>query len=315
MSWKKFTYWTVVFLLPVVIAVITIEILTRKIPSSATVGATILKESKDEINTLVLGASQNKRAINPEFLSQKTLNVAGTKQGYKADYYLVKDLQQQLPQLKRVILACTYRHFESPSNPKNFWKYRAFLHYYNVNAFERTTYFKDRLLFLSNPDFYAKQLKAHYINKTAYTYNKFGFQTDTIDSRFGKLNYNKIEIEKTYRPKYPPTSKVFLESNSIWFHKLIQLCQAKNLEIVISLTPVYDSYKKQREPDALMRRDSILNELTHSYNNIKLFDMENNGEFEVNDYLNENHLNARGAEKFTRTLDTFLSKTKLYFYD
>ena len=108
---------------------------------------------------------------------------------------------------------------------------------------------------------------------------------------------------------------MFLESNSIWFHKLIQLCQAKNLEIVISLTPVYDSYKKQREPDALMRRDSILNELTHSYNNIKLFDMENHGEFEVNDYLNENHLNARGAEKFTRTLDTFLSKTKLYFYD
>jgi len=287
-----------------------IELLVRNIPSSIKVASAYMKAEQNQINTLVLGASQNKRGINPEFLSVKTLNVAGTRQGHKTDYYLLKDLDAQLPRLKTVILACTYRHFESSPNSNNFWKYRSHLYYLKVNAFERQTYFKDELLFLGSTDFYSKQLKSYYIKRDPLTYNRFGFQTDTLKNRFVRWGYDDQKIKATYSPSYPPTDIKFLDNSVGWFNKVLAYCDKKGIDVIIALTPVYDHYQKGRDPEVLKRRDSILKSVQQRYSDIRIFDQERSQEYHIYDYMNENHLNPRGAKKFTKKLDEFISSSK-----
>ena len=308
MKWQSFTYRVLFFLVPVLLGIVLIEVIVRCIPSSVQVSSHYLEQEKEEITTLILGASQNKRAINPEFLTHKTLTVAGTRQGHKTDYYLLQDLKPQLPKLKTIVISSTYRHFESPPNPKNFWKYRSLYHYYGVNAFERPAYFKDELLFLGNPNFYTQQLKSHYLAKTPFTYNQYGFQTDTIRHRFSKLKYDPERIKETYIPTYPATDIRYLAYSASWLEKILAYCEEQQLEVVLALTPVYESYREVQDVTMIQRRDSVLNSVQQSYPQLHILDLEESPVFTVYDYMNENHLNPRGAQKFTKKLDEFLRK-------
>lgn len=283
--------------------------MVRKIPNSVSISAQQLVNDCEEIETLILGASQNKRAINPEYLSQKAMTVAGTRQGHKTDYYLLRDLHKQLPSLKRVVLGTTYRHFESRPNSKNFWKYRSHLLYYNVNAFERPTYFKDKLIFLGNPNFYTKQLADYYIKNNKYEYNRFGFQLTGQIDRFAKYNYDRNAIFKSYKPNnYKVLSTLYLDFTTQWFSKVIDYCKANNLELIIAKTPTFENYREHQDPAILGRRDSIVARALSQNAHLSLFDQEESPDYLLTDYLNENHLNPRGAEKFTKKLDAFINK-------
>ena len=311
MSWKKFTYCTVLFFTPICIAVIGIEYLVRNTPNSISVSSSYLKKEKNAIKSLVLSASQNKRAINPEYLSANTLTVAGSRQGHKTDYYLLKGLHKQLPNLERVFIGVTVRHFESRPNPKDFWKYKSFLVYYNINAFERPVYFKDRIIYLGNPSFYNNTLEAFYIKNERDVYNKFGFQLKGIKDRFSELNYNEeIIINSFKRSKNRTFYKDILELSIPWFHKTLAYCQDHNIEVILTKTPTYKNYKPALDQDVIKRRDSIVEQTLRMYPSTRLFDEESSDSYTIKHFINENHLNPEGAKIFTKKLDAFIQENK-----
>lgn len=284
--------------------------MVRNIPSSVSISGAQLAADKDDITTLVLSASQNKRAINPEYLSSPALTVAGTRQGHKTDYYLLKDLHKQLPKLKRVFIGTTTRHFESSPNPQNFWKYRAHLLYYNVNAFERTVYFKDKLLFLGNTDFYSEQIKNFYIRKERSKYNRFGFQLKGQKNRFAQYEYDEKAIMNSFDPtNYPPLNKHYLKNSSYWFHKLIDYCNKHNIQVILTKTPTFKNYRAIQDPAVVRRRDSIIGLVMQENEKVLLFDQEENTDYTADHFLNENHLSPKGAKLFTERLDTFLTES------
>lgn len=309
MSWQKFTYRFILFVIPIVTGVIIIEALVRNIPNSINTASIYLEQEHESINYLVLSASQNQKAINPEYLSKKTLLAAGAAQNYKVDYYLLKGLHKKLPQLQKIMLGCTYRHFETPPQPKNYWKYRSHLLYYDVNAFDRPVYFKDRLIYLGSPNFYSDQLQNYYIENTKPIYNKYGFQLSLHQDRFAQMKYNKNALEQSYNPKYTRRlDKKFIAYNISWLNKIIAYCEQHNIEIVFTKTPTYENYRNYHITDILLRRDSILNSILTKNPHTLLFDQEESPKYKLIHYLNENHLNPAGAEIFTKKLDTFIQK-------
>ena len=311
MSWKKFTYRTLLFLIPVCVAVLSIEYLVRNIPNSINTSSSYFKQEKNNIKSLVLSASQNKRAINPEYLSTNTLTVAGSRQGHKTDYYLLKDLHKQLPNLERVFIGVTVRHFESRPNPKDFWKYRSFLVYYNVNAFEKPTYFKERFIYLGNPNFYTDKLEAFYLNKERDVYNKFGFHLEGIKDRFSKLHYDEETIINTFKfGKDRALNKKYLDLSTSWFHKTLAYCQDNNIKVILTKTPTYKNYKLALNQDVIKRRDSIVEQILKMYLNTRLFDEESSPSYTIKHFINESHLNPEGAKLFTKKLDTFIQENE-----
>lgn len=296
-----------------VIACGVLELLVRHIPTSVCISGTQLAEDNTTIETLILGASQNKRAINPEHLSTKTITAAGARQGHKTDYYLLKDLHKQLPNLQRVVIGATYRHFESRPNPKNFWKYRSHLLYYDVNAFERPVYFKDKLLYLGNPSFYSNQLENYYLKDKKSSFNRFGYQVTGQVDRFARHEYNEETIIETYTPhNYKVLSTHYLDISTRWFTRVLDYCKTHNIQVIITKTPTILHYRQHQDSGVLQRRDSVVAVALKKYPTARLFDQEQDPDYTIQHYLNENHLNPEGARMFTKKLDLFIKESTSY---
>ena len=136
-------------------------------------------ENKKNINTLVLGSSHNKMAINPELIkSFKCANLAYGGQDIKIDSALLKTVIKQLPKLKFVILELSYQTLEQRFNP-NYHRNSLYLRAYDINLFNRSTKLIDYSIYLSNPKLYNQFLNP-FVSNTPL--NEFGFEKLYDDS-------------------------------------------------------------------------------------------------------------------------------------
>jgi len=129
--------------------------------------------------------------------------------------------------------------------------------------------------------------------------------------RFAKLKYDKELILKTYNPNnYPNLNTAYLEFTTSWFNKVLSYCKENNLEVILTQTPTYKFYRDHQDEAVLQRRDSIVSLALQGYPNVRIINEEENEEYKVHHYVNENHLNPAGAEIFTKKLDAFILKAK-----
>ncbi|MEM7084701.1 MAG: hypothetical protein AAF489_00875 [Bacteroidota bacterium] len=285
------------------------EYFSARLPSTFKANEAYLQKEQEKFETLVLGSSQMQGAVNPEWLNSPTLNLASGDQHHDTDFKLLKGIHESLPKLKTVVLEVSYSHFELPHNGKDFWKNTLYLKYYGVNAFERKTYFKDRLLYVSNPRFFSERIDAHFIQKKAQVaYNYFGFNTKNYEGQFKNLNYNEKRIAQVpnFKINTEPNPFIF-KTNTALFYEMLDFLAEKNYRVIIAKVPMYKTYHSKRNTNILRRRDSVLSDVLLKYPNCRLLDMEDNTTlFNVKDYWNQSHLNPDGAKKFTAQLNGLL---------
>tara|TARA_B100001146_G_scaffold210002_1_gene207485 strand:- start:4692 stop:5627 length:936 start_codon:yes stop_codon:yes gene_type:complete len=298
------------FFIPIVLLGILVEGLTRNIPTSYTYIAPYLDDHTESIEVVLLGSSQMKDAINAKMLSLPAVNLASGNQHHDTDFALLKQLLPKLPNVHTVVLEVSYSHFELPHNGPDFWKHAYPLLYYNVNAYQRTTYFKDELLFFANPPIMIERLNNYYnSHEDPAGFNDVGFDTLNYAGKFKRLKYDEEAITRSDRFKiYKIPNKDLFDHNVAHFLEMIDYLQKQNIQVVVFQAPMYTSYLPQRHPDILRRRDSVLREQIRQ-NNLLLFSIEEDTlNFEVTDFWNESHLNPSGAKKATALLDQFLQQ-------
>ncbi|NND62049.1 MAG: hypothetical protein HKN48_02525, partial [Flavobacteriaceae bacterium] len=223
------------------------EKLTLDLPSSYAANKAYLESNSNEFETLVLGSSQIKDAVNPEWLDSPTLNLASGNQHHDTDFKILMSMIERLPKLNNVVLEVSYSHFELPHNGKDFWKNSLFLKYYNINCFERNTYFKDRLIYLSRPPLFSEKIYQHYILKERKTgFNSFGFDTANYHGRFKNLNYDekKIASAKRFKINQAP-NKVLFQHNVKLFYEMLDYLEAKGHNVIICTVPMYTTYHER----------------------------------------------------------------------
>ena len=311
MKQRKFVLYLLLFFAPVILGYAVVEYLTLQLPLSYKVKASYLEENAENIEVLVLGSSQMMTGINPEHISQPTINLASGNQHHDTDFKLLKQLYPKLPQLHTVVLETSYSHFELPHNGKDFWKNSVFLKYYGLNNFERTTYFKDKLIYLSFPEFFSEKLISHYVdNASEHRFNEFGYNTNGYEGLFRDLGYDETKINtlKRFKINKEPNLEIF-KNNTRLFFEMLDYLESKNLNVILSKAPMYKTYLPQRVPEILERRDSIVTLALQNYQNTTLLSKETDTiHYTVRDYWNQSHLNPDGAEIFSKSLDSLLQK-------
>ena len=306
---RKFTTYGLVFFLPVVVIYLSVEWFTRNIPSAYPYLETQLELESESIETLVLGSSQMMSAINPEWLETKTLNLASGSQHHDTDFRLLKGLVSRLPKLKTVVLEVSYSHLELPHNGTSFWKNSLYLTYYDINCFDRFTYFKDKLLYLSNPKVFSERLKEYYIDgKAPYKFNEYGFNFEDTYGQFKEKNFNQDSIAhmKRFKINLKPNIKLY-EVNTNYFYEMLQYLKKLDLQVVICTVPMYKTYLDKRVPEILTRRDKVLMDAPKLFDNIYIMNSEESGlNYDLKDFWNQSHLSPSGAKRFTEELNKFL---------
>lgn len=300
---------TLVFFIPVIICYTFLEYSILEIPMSYDKIKHQITENHKNIKVMILGSSQMQAAVNPEFLDQFAVNFGSKSQHHKEDNYIMEQTLDRFPNLKTIVFELSYAHLEIPHNGKNFWKNNIYLKYYDVNAFERKTYFKDKLIFLSSPPIYSKVLIDNYIKKKEIgDYNNFGYKTNNFEGSFKTLNYDEKRISnKPFVIRNKENINIF-NINTPFFYQMIKTAISNEKQVVITCIPTYKTYLKKRNINILKRRDSILNDIKMKFPEVKYLNLEKDTiTFGVRDYINENHLNANGAEKFTKKLNEVLN--------
>jgi hypothetical protein len=303
---RKFLIQLCVFLIPVIIGYAIVENYTRNLPLSPKIKSEFYKKNQDDIEVLILGASQNRDAINPEFLSQKALNLAFPDQDYYVGSKLLEHVGPTLPSLKTVIVPISYGHFETAPNQKETWKNSMYRHYFGATISEEFTYFKDNLLFISFPTYYSSKISEHRNGKNNDDYNQYGYNREVSKSLFSKFKYDSLAISKqaVHITPIKPHPELIPE-NVEKLEAILTFCAKQNYQVILLETPTTAHFKQQRIPEVLRRKDSILALVTTKYN-VRYIHEDSNNEYSIKDHRDNNHLSTQGAEKFTKRLNTLI---------
>jgi len=307
---KSFLKGALVFFIPVIAIYVLLEVLVLQLPFNyINISEHLVSEGKN-IKILTTGSSQMKCAVNPRFFDQEAINFGSTSQHHNTDYNIITQTKDRLENLDVVVLELSYSHLELPHNSKFFWKNTIYLKYYQVNNFERKTYFKDKFIFLSRPDIYAKAFINYYIKHEGITeYNRFGFNEDNFAGIFQKSNYEDDKIPTESSELNTSESVYLFEKNTKFLYKILDYLSDNNINVVLTSLPMHRYYLRGRNPNILRRRDSILELVLENYKNVRAFRKEEDTiHFKTSDYINHNHLNPGGAEKFTKELNTFIEE-------
>ena len=308
---RKFITYCIVFFIPVLIGYYCIEILTRNLPSRFKTNQSLIKNNKDSFETLILGSSQMKDAINPEWLDSPTINLSSSSQHHDSDYRIMKALIPNFKNLKTVVLEVSYSHFELPHNGINFWKNPLYFNYYGVDDYEYNLAFSDRFIYLKNPSLYSKLIYSNYILKDkSDSLNEHAFYINNYSGLFQKLDFNEDEISKVSLFKINTFEDLNIyNTNTQLFFEILEYLKNKNINIVICTVPMYKSYLYRRNTSILKRRNQFINTVKKEFPFIEMIAKEEDTiNYSVQDYINHNHLNPDGAKKFTNELNIILNQ-------
>ncbi|MCF6307372.1 MAG: DUF1574 domain-containing protein [Flavobacteriaceae bacterium] len=285
-----------------------VELLVLEMPANYKNNSEYYSKNKDTIELMAFGTSQMAGAINPGFIDTPSICLASSSQHHKLDFTILKQLLPETKNLKYVVLELSTSHFVLPHNSKNFWKNSVYLKYFNVNAFERKTYFKDKLIFISNPDIYSEKLKDYYLlNKDEESLNLYGFNTGEGHGVFRKYNYDEVAISKLKTtPNQKENPAVFMH-NTMYFYSMLDYLEEHQIQTVICSLPLYKTYRTHLNPNIVRRRDSIIEVIKKNYPNVIFLNAENDTDFKVEDFNNANHLNLSGAKIFSGKLNEILN--------
>ena len=298
------------FFIPVVVIFTIVELLVLEMPANYKNNSEYYSENKDRIELMAFGTSQMAGAINPDFIEAPSICLASSSQHHKLDFTILKQLLPETKNLKYVVLELSTSHFELPYNSKNFWKNSVYLKYFNVNAFERQTYFKDKLIFISNPDIYSEKLKGYYLlNKDEESLNLYGFNTGEGHGVFRKYNYDEVAISKLKTTPNQKENPDIFNHNTAYFYSMLDFLKDHQIQTIICSLPLYKTYRDQLNPNIVRRRDSIIEVIKINYPDVLFLNVENDPDFKVEDFNNANHLDLSGAKIFSEKLNEILNNS------
>ena len=165
-------------------------------------------------------------------------------------------------------------------------------------------------MFISRPDIYSRILIDYYIKgKESPHFNRFGFNENNFDGLFKNLNYNEVAIAQKPFKLGTRTNEAHFSHNLSFLFEMLDYTKSEKLEVILCSMPLYKTYVKELDSKLVRRRDSVLNVIELKYPNVRIFNKESDTiNFTASDYINQNHLNPRGAKKFTKELNTFIKE-------
>lgn len=294
---KRFIKYVIIFSSFIALTLSLGEIVVRHISNTYSTKDKYLREDADEIRTLILGNSQTFFGIIPDSLQSEAFNLANTSQNYEYDWRLLKHYYSLMPELKTVIIPVSYLSFFDPPFEKSDDKWNE-IYYKIYNGIDKYPDFSRYNLELSNIYVYQGKLKGAITGNRHGLCSPKGFGLDfNIDSRVqGWKNTAKFHAAKHTAPddRYNAYNIAFLDS-------LLNFCVSHDITPLMITTPTWKGYREALDPKQLKRTYYITDSIVRS-RSIYYHDYSADSRFTDEDFYDADHLNDKGAVKFTRIL-------------
>lgn len=292
---RRFVVQVLVFVLPLFFLAITTEIMLRNIPNDYKYKAKYLTEHSKDIEILILGSSHSYADVNPYLIPGKTFNAAHSGQTFEFDLKILK--KYEFPNLRMVIIPISYFSYFAKLDGPYLCKYSL---YYKL---ETDGGLKTLSEFLSYPliDNVRRIINYYLKRQDENESNELGQRIKRKDS---SQSLEVSGIDAALRHTHKDTK--YVRQNVLFLEEIIQIARDKNSIVILFTPPAYRTYTENLDADQLKAMYQITENILKKYDNCYYVDFLKDTDFSAEDFWDADHLNAKGADKLTRKLVSFI---------
>jgi lysophospholipase L1-like esterase len=90
-------------------------------------------------------------------------------------------------------------------------------------------------------------------------------------------------------------------------NEINDICKQSKIRLILIAPPIYQTHRNTYTGTRLKLREDIINNLQSNNSGLIWFNFEKSKEFKLEHFKNDDHLNAKGAQLFTKMLADTLS--------
>ncbi|WP_400077630.1 hypothetical protein [Winogradskyella sp. R77965] len=299
---KKFLKRITIFFVPIFLLLFIAEFSVRKIPNSYKLKGEYLKKNAKSIQNIALGSSHTFYGIKPEYFSSKTFNAGNISQSPDVDFAILKSYEDKFTNLRAVIIRLSYDTlFEQLKNSPEDWRLKDYKLYTDVE-FDYSFKHNFELLSIGTSRCF-KVLKNYYFNDDPLlNSDSLGWGNDLGNKTKTNINKAGVIVAKRHTIK----AWDLLEDNVKIFQQLIEWCQQRNIKVLLVTPPAYRSYTENLNKNQFNKMTQVGNDLNSKYNNCTYYNLLNHEGFMAEDFYDADHLNAKGAKKFSLIINSLI---------
>ena len=285
------------FLTPILILVVPLELLLRNIPNEYTFKSTYLREHGDSIHTLVLGNSHAYYGIDPNQLSFPGFNASHISQSIDLDLLLLRNHIEAMPNLKYLVIPMDYfTLFSRTATGNEPWRMKNYQIYHGLEVADNISNYSEVLSLPLGTN--CIRLFSYYINqKSAIGCNELGYSNTPVKTS---------DLVKTGRQsaiRHTKTDRTYCKQSVQMIADMIDLASNKSIQVIIITYPVYQSYQDHLDKSQLKTTIETATQFAVDNPWVTYLNMLTDQRFGSADFRDGDHLNHIGATKLTKILD------------
>jgi hypothetical protein len=295
------------FCLPLLLGWVGLEWALANIPNSFSAKRDELRPLYGNVDTIILGSSEAFFGISPHKLSGTGFNLANNAQTLYYDDEIMKRVLPDLPRLKRVIIQIDYvslysELYDNTDSWRQYGYYQEWhiplqrpIDYWNVRLFSRAALYKTLSVLLD-------LAKGHRTNFATCVDDRGWCDAPadwaapglTADAARQMITGNHSNMHEEHIP-----------ANTAVLEQLLAMLRERGIDVVFVVMPVSPAYQAAMHPDTWERQQDIVQSLARKYG-ARSLNFEHESRLTDDDFNDVNHLNARGAVRFSGFLDAAL---------
>lgn len=288
------------FVVPLILFFVVLEINLRKIPNDFKYKSNYLKKNSKSIEVLILGSSHSFSFVRPDLFESSTFNSANLHQTLRFDAFIFNRFVDEMPKLKVVILPVSYGIYHAAlDKSKDQWRIKDYCLYYDYPSSSP----KNHLEIINGDTKTQFTEVCEYIcdRKNKITCDSLGYgirfaEDDQVDMESAGRTIARRQTEDCEEDN--------IEDNLISIESILEKCQEKGIRVVLYTAPAYESYYSELDSGIYNKTLSINQKLKDKYSVVEYKNYLSDNRFEVHDFRDPDHLNLNGAQKFTTILRT-----------
>ncbi len=301
---KSFIIQLLIFVSPLILGAIVMEVILRKIPNDYTYKYNYLTANGGEIETLILGSSHAVYGVYPDSFSSSAFNAAHVSQTFHYDYVVLSQVMESLPNLKHLIIPVSYFSFRtSLDQSAESWRIKNYHLYYDCDSCDQRW---EHRLEIVNGTFSANLRRAW-----NWVRNK---QDEVHSDRLGYgtkyLNKPSKDLAKTAAvaaQRHTHPSQELVKENQEDLDRMIQIARENGIEVVLLTMPGSTYYVELLEENQLAEMQAICLELA-TETNVSYVNLLEHSSFKDEDFRDGDHLTLQGAVKVSQYLDDLITQ-------
>ncbi|WP_427872635.1 hypothetical protein [Flavobacterium sp. MMS24-S5] len=304
---RKFIRYTFLFLFPIVLVLLAIEIFYQIAPNNYTVKNENCAANYQNAEVLILGNSHSFYGLNPVCFDKQTFNLSNISQSMYFDKLLFDKHIDNFKKVKFLVLNIEYTSLSQLKNTdEDRWRKYYYKHYMDlevpiIQSFDLNNWFvSGTKSFSSN----LKLISRYFSEKTIVDCNKYGFGTNyTQHKRAADMEKSAAITIKRHEDNLTDFTE-----NITAIESIIEKCKNKGIQVIIVTMPVTKNYAEKVNKEKLNKifESALLLQKTNS--NVFYLNLFSDSRFSNDDFYDADHLHNLGAKKCSKMVNDFINQ-------